>query len=102
MKADRTLVDGIRQRATLEALKRIVGNRRIGIVFVHTPADLALEVLFRTVLRMELASMADFLRVRSAPVEAEVESLITMADAVLYNLDWATSVPRNDLCSDGT
>ena len=79
----RILIDGLRQRATLENLRRLAHDTKIGIIFVHTPADLAFTFYAE---RIEHgASMDEFLSVRSAPVEAEVEGLIAMADAVLYN-----------------
>ena len=58
-------------------------DRRIGIVFVHTPADLAFSFYSDRI--EQGAPMSEFLAVRNAPVEAEVEGLITLADAVLYN-----------------
>jgi predicted NUDIX family phosphoesterase/dephospho-CoA kinase len=79
----RILIDGIRQRATLERLKSMAGDRRIGIIFVHTPADQAYSFYASRI--AQGASMSDFLATRSAQVEGEVESLISSADAVLYN-----------------
>lgn len=79
----RILIDGLRQRATLENLKRLAGDQRVGIVFVHTPPDLAYSFYADRI--EQGASMDEFLSVRSAPVEAEVESLIAIADAVMYN-----------------
>jgi len=79
----RLLIDGIRQRATLATLKRLASDRRIGVVFVHTPADLAYSFYSDRI--AQGATMNEFLAVRSAPVEAEVEGLIVEADAVLYN-----------------
>ncbi len=81
--AARILVDGLRQRATLENLRTLAGDWKIAIVFVHTPADLAYSFYADRI--EQGASMNEFLSLRSAPVEAEVESLIEIADAVLYN-----------------
>jgi hypothetical protein len=61
----------------------LAGDLRIGIVFVHTPPDLAYSFYADRI--EQGASMDEFLSVRSAPVEAEVESMIAIADAVLYN-----------------
>lgn len=79
----RLLIDGIRQRATLDYLKHIASDERIGILFVHTPADQAFSFYANRI--AQGATMSSFLSVRSAPVEAEVENLISCADAVLYN-----------------
>lgn len=81
--SDRVLIDGIRQRETLTALRRELGGRRVGAVYVHTPANVAYDFF-----RRRSATNSDihqFLRVRSAPVEQAVERLIDEADAVLYN-----------------
>jgi len=61
----------------------LTNDIRVGIVFVHTPADLAFSFYADRI--QQGASMSEFLSVRNAPVEAEVEGLITLADAVLYN-----------------
>jgi hypothetical protein len=61
----------------------LAGDRRIGIIFVHTPADQAYSFYASRI--AQGASMSDFLATRSAEVEGEVESLISSADAVLYN-----------------
>ena len=82
-KSDRILIDGLRQKATLNELKSLAGSFRIATVFINTPADLAYA--FYTERIAHGASIEEFLDVRSAPVEAEVESLISTADAVLYN-----------------
>jgi len=81
--APRILIDGLRQRATLNCLKSMAGDRRVGIIFVHTPPDQAYSFYASRI--AQGASMKDFLATRSAPVEGEVESLISTADAVLYN-----------------
>ena len=92
IKSDRIVIDGIRQRRTLESLQTMCGDRKIGIVFVQTPADLAFKFF---VDRMSQgATMSDFLAARDAPVEQEVDSLISKADAVLYN--WTGSLQYQD------
>ncbi len=80
---DRVVVDGIRHRSTVAALRHFLGPRRLGIVFVQTPVDLAFN-FFRERFKIE-ATMSEFLAARAAPVEGEVEGLISEADAVLYN-----------------
>jgi predicted NUDIX family phosphoesterase len=81
--SDRILVDGLRQRATVNLLRQDCSGCRVGLLFVHTPADLAYRFYAKRV--AQGASIADFLEVRSARVESEVQALIGEADAVLYN-----------------
>jgi predicted NUDIX family phosphoesterase len=81
--APRILIDGLRQRSTLAFLKSMAGDKKIGVLFVHTPADQAYSFYASRI--AQGASMADFLAARSADVEAEAEGLISTADAVLYN-----------------
>ena len=79
----RILVDGIRQIATLDELKRQASPARVGILYVHTLPDLA----FKFMEGREFADIHidDFIAVRSAPVEGEVEKIIRIADGVVYN-----------------
>ena len=79
----KVLVDGIRQQKTLERLKARAGDRGVGMLFVHTPPDLAYK--FYCDREQKDVSIFDFLRVRGAPVESEVEGMIVQSDAVLYN-----------------
>lgn len=80
---DRILIDGIRQRSTLEELRRLSVGRRIAHLYVHTPPDLAYD-LYR---RRENAgiSVDEFFALRESPVESEANTFIEVADAVLYN-----------------
>lgn len=80
---ERILIDGIRQQATLETLKGIANGMKLGVIFVHTPPDQAFSFYANRI--VQGASMSDFLEIRGADVEAEVEGLISSADAVLYN-----------------
>jgi predicted NUDIX family phosphoesterase len=81
----RILVDGLRQRATFDALRPLVNDRNIARLFVHTTPDLAFA-FYRSRERQD-TSFPEFLKLRSAPVEGEVPEMIGVADAVLYN--WA-------------
>ena len=83
MDSDRIVLDGIRQEATLECLKTMCYNLKIGIVFVQTPADLAFNFFFERTAKG--ATMSEFLTTREAAVEQEIESFIAKADVVLYN-----------------
>jgi predicted NUDIX family phosphoesterase len=79
----RLLVDGIRQRRTLEALRLLAGrDLRTAVLFVHTTADRAYDLYQR---REGKVPFSDFVALREAPVELEVPSLIDLSDAVLYN-----------------
>ncbi|MGE0275523.1 MAG: HTH domain-containing protein [Nitrospiraceae bacterium] len=79
------LIDGIRQTSTLEHLKGLTSPTPMGLLFVHTPPDIAYK--FYSKRSMSDTSIHDFLRLREAPVEGEVEEFIDISDAVLYN--WA-------------
>ncbi len=81
--SDRILIEGIRQRKTLEILKELLKGKNIGVIFVHTPAHIAFDFYMqRSGKRKEIY---DFLRVRSHPVEQEADGMISVADIVLYN-----------------
>jgi hypothetical protein len=67
----------------LEALRQLAGKRKVGVLFVYTPPDVAFE--FYKSRASDEATIHDFLREREQPVEAEVRGLISMSDAVLYN-----------------
>jgi hypothetical protein len=82
-KNGRVLVDGVRQRKTLEQLKVRAGGQNLGLLYVHTPPDLAFR-FFREREQADIDIM-DFLKLRDAPVEREVEGMIAISDAVLYN-----------------
>lgn len=77
------LVDGIRQTATLQALQALAGNVRIGMIYVYTLPDIAYQ--FYTEREGTNSTIFQFLDVRNARVESEVDGMISQADAVLYN-----------------
>jgi predicted NUDIX family phosphoesterase/dephospho-CoA kinase len=82
--SDRILIDGIRQKETVEELRMLAsGSRGIGLLYVHTPPDIAYR--FYCGRQSTAIDMHDFLRMREAPVERDVEALIAVSDAVLYN-----------------
>lgn len=80
----KVLVDGIRQRVTLLALKRLAAPTRVGLLYVYTPPDLA-YAFYASRDRRPTIKIYDFLRIRDASVEADVKRLIRDADAVVYN-----------------
>ena len=81
--SERVLIDGIRQRETLELVRKGNGGLRFGILFVHTLPDVAFK--FYADRERKGVSIQQFLAVRDAQVENEVEKMITLSDAVLYN-----------------
>ena len=82
--SDRVLIDGIRQRSTLDALlDQLAKRKHTGLIYVHTLPDLAYK--FYTARDNSKATIFDFLKIRNAPVEQDVEEFIGIADAVLYN-----------------
>ncbi len=80
--SERIIVDGIRQRATFTALREKAG-RRVAMLYVHSPAHIAYE--FYNARSGSEHSFLEFAAVREAQVEAEVPTLIGIADAVLFN-----------------
>lgn len=79
----RVLVDGIRQRATLNCLRKLAGKLQVGVLYVHTLPDLAYK--FYRAREQPRLSIFDFLERRNAEVERDVAGMISLADAVLYN-----------------
>jgi predicted NUDIX family phosphoesterase len=82
-KTPRILIDGIRQRATLESLRALAKGRRIGHLFVYTLPDIAYQ-FYKSRCNYDL-SIYDFLGIYDSPVEEEVRSFIGFCDGVLYN-----------------
>jgi predicted NUDIX family phosphoesterase/dephospho-CoA kinase len=79
----RIIVDGVRQRETVEALRAVMGKHRVAVVYVHTPLDLAYEFYRRR--ESKSATMQEFMTMREMDVEKGVDELIGESDAVLYN-----------------
>ena len=79
----RVLVDGIRQKATIECLQRLANNRKIAVMFVHTPPNIAYNFYNQRLSRD--IPIQEFLRVRNAKDQREVDDLITISDIILYN-----------------
>lgn len=79
------LIDGIRQRATLDEIKELAAPQSVAVLYVHTPPHIAFN--FYQGRRRQPMEINEFLRLCDAPVELDVKKLITVADAVLYN--WA-------------
>lgn len=79
----KVLIEGIRQRSTLNKIKEKFKETKVGVIYVHTPQNLAYE--FYKKRESPDISIFDFLKVRGADVENEVEDMISSSDAVLYN-----------------
>lgn len=81
--SDRVLIDGVRQKATLDSLVQMAGGVRVGVLYVHTLPDLAYQ-FYKERERTE-STIFDFLKVRNAKVEEEIDYMLGDADAILYN-----------------
>jgi len=79
----RIVIDGLRQKSTFNELRSLAGDQKFGVLFIHTPPDLAFE-FYRARAGFEI-DIHEFLRLREDRVECEVPSMISMADAILYN-----------------
>ncbi len=79
----RVLIDGIRQKATLDELKRLAGSAKIGILFIHALPDVAYQFCKDRYEGIE--NIHDFLKIRDNPVERQIGGMIRYSDAVLYN-----------------
>ena len=80
-----SVIDGLRQLRTFEELRVHLGSS-VGLVFVHTPPDVAYD-LYCSREAKDLVPPLDFFALRDSPVEREVRDFIGLADAVVYN--WA-------------
>jgi predicted NUDIX family phosphoesterase len=83
LEGPRVLIDGIRQQATLEAIRSAAEDVRIGVLFVHTTPDVAYKLYKAR--EASSISVDEFIRLRNAPVEREVDDMIALSDCVLYN-----------------
>jgi predicted NUDIX family phosphoesterase len=88
----RILIDGIRQHSTLDNLRSLTEGSRFGFLFVHTTPDVAYS-FYRQREQSDI-SLPEFLALRGAPVESEVEGMIGLSDAVLYNWTGRTRYHR--------
>jgi predicted NUDIX family phosphoesterase/dephospho-CoA kinase len=79
----KVLIDGVRQRATLTELRKLAGKKRIALLYIHTPPNIAFK--FYEGRSGKKIGIHEFLRLSESPVEAEVKGMIGVADAILYN-----------------
>jgi predicted NUDIX family phosphoesterase len=78
------IVDGVRQRATLDALRALVPG--LVVIYIDSPRDFAFA---HYQARWRAATPKDFANVREHPVEAELPHFRFEADAILNNADAA-------------
>jgi Predicted phosphoesterase (MutT family) len=83
LNSERILIDGVRQPQTLAAMRGLLSERRVPSIYVHTLPHLAFR--FYQAREGVKITILDFLKVRSAPVERDVPTLISSSDAVIYN-----------------
>lgn len=79
--SEKTIIDGIRQIRTLNAIKQNIEH--VAVLYVHTPPDLAYS--FYKERERKDCTHDEFLHILTAPVEQDIPILISEADAVLYN-----------------
>jgi hypothetical protein len=82
---ERVLVDGLRQRTTLDKLTAELTRtgRPHAMLYVETPPDLSFK-LYRDREGSRVNAL-EFYALRNSPVEQGVASLISQADAIVYN-----------------
>ncbi len=81
--SERVLIDGIRQKSTLDSLRRIAGPLKIGLLYVYAPPDLAYNLYSER--EDQAIHIENYLMLRNSPVEQDVQDMISDSDAVLYN-----------------
>jgi predicted NUDIX family phosphoesterase/dephospho-CoA kinase len=77
------LIDGIRQRETIEWLRQLAAPSKVSLLYVYTPPHISYQ-FYEDRSGKHLAIDA-FLKLYNSSVEAEVKKLIADADAILYN-----------------
>jgi predicted NUDIX family phosphoesterase/dephospho-CoA kinase len=80
---EKALIDGLRQKGTIEALRRLAAPAKVALLYVYTPPHIS--YMFYQQRCGEQLSVDAFLKLYNSPVEADVNKLIADADAVLYN-----------------
>lgn len=77
------LIDGIRQRDTIDYLRQYAAPVKIALMYVYTPPHISYRFYEDRSGKKE--NIDAFLKLYNAPVEADVKKLIVDADAILYN-----------------
>ncbi len=82
----KVVIDGIRQRETLEILKRLWNPKPLATIYVHAAPDVAYKFYrLREKDTGGRVTHSRFMALYTAAVETEVSLMISDADAVLYN-----------------
>lgn len=83
--ADRIVIDGVRHRTTLEAIKKL-SDLPVAVLFVHAAPDSAFEFYkAREHKGKPAVTSRRFLQLMNGVTEHEIPHLMASADAVLYN-----------------
>jgi predicted NUDIX family phosphoesterase/dephospho-CoA kinase len=86
------LIDGIRQKETIENLRALAAPIKVALLYVYTPPHISYD--FYQDRSGEQLSLETFLRLYNSPVESDVKKLIADADAILYNWTGKLSYER--------
>lgn len=86
------LIDGIRQKETIENLRALAAPITVALLYVYTPPHISYD--FYRDRSGEPLSLETFLRLYNSPVESDVKKLIADADAILYNWTGKLSYER--------
>lgn len=78
------VIDGVRQRATLNALRALLRPRKVAMLYVHTTPDTAIE-FYRQREATGISAEDALSQIYGASVEEEVRYFIAESDAVIYN-----------------
>lgn len=81
--ADKITIDGLRIPEVLIELRRNAAGRRVGVLFVEAPPEIAHRFYERR--KGTIIDYGSFLAIMSAPIEAEITAMQSMADAVIVN-----------------
>jgi predicted NUDIX family phosphoesterase/dephospho-CoA kinase len=79
----KALIDGIRQKETIERLRELAAPTKVALMYVYTPPHISYR--FYEGRSGNNLSIDEFLKLYNSPVEADVKKLIVDADAILYN-----------------
>ena len=79
----KVLIDGIRQRETIDRLREMAAPAKVALLYVYTPPHISYQ-FYEDRSGHEL-SIDAFLKLYNSPVEADMKKLIVDADAILYN-----------------
>jgi len=81
----RVVIDGVRHRSTLEAIKRL-SDMPVAVLFVHAAPDTAFQFYKDREHRgRDTITSHKFLRIMNGSTEQEISHLMAAADAVVYN-----------------